>query len=133
MPRTSGQSRLPHSNCWDSSEPGGMKAIWRAASSQLAAYGPRPNRLLQRHVTGRVTVGVDRLVIFLETGGVSNPLDPCQELLTVSGTETLLRFVADEEANSKSRFSKSAETEEIIRKTDPMVFILRELLLELFK
>lgn len=73
-----------------------------------------------------MTVGADSRVVFLGIGGASNLLNVCQGLLTVSGPEELLRFVADDEVNCKSGFNKSAETEETLRNTDPMVIILLE-------
>lgn len=110
-----------------------MKASSRAASAQLAAYGSDPKSKLQRHVNGRATVGVDGRVVFFKFGGVSNPFDVCQGLVTVSRTETLLTFVVDDEVNSKPGFGESAQTEEILRNTDPKVIILPGRIIELFK
>lgn len=75
---------------------------------------------------------LDRCVVFFKFGGVSNPLDVCQGLVTVSRTETLLTFVVDDEVNSKPGFSESAQTEEILRNTDPKVIILLGRIIELF-
>lgn len=69
---------------------------------------------------------MDKRVVFLGIGSVSKPLDVDHGLSTVSGTEILLRFVADDEVNRESGFSKSAETEEIHRNTDPKVIIFLE-------
>ena len=79
---------------------------------------------------------MDRRVVFFIFGGVSNPLDVFQGLVTVSRTETLLTFVVDDEVNSNPGFSESAQTdttEEILRNTDRKVIILLGRIIEFFK
>ena len=67
----------------------------------------------------RLTVDVDKFVMFRGTGDVYDTSDVCQGSLTVPETsETFSGFVVDADVSRKPVSRTSAETEEMLRSTD---------------
>ena len=72
-----GRFRMPHCITCEVSEPGGIKAMWWAASWQLRVYGPRPKSGSQVYNISWLTCNADEFVIFMIDWGTSNTFDVC--------------------------------------------------------